>query len=257
MGRDVVSDHVAAVDQPHMQVHRVIDVHVVVNVTQHAVAELEAAAEANVVVDLVPSRSVVQIDIPTVIAAPTVVADHVLVQHVELHQIVAVFGHPVAGFAAVLCVVAVTAPAVEGAVVVSFLHGQEHVVLFQQVPTPFAFTDVDARPRHIVDAVSANGDVGRQADVHTGGLFFNGADVVDQIVVDAAALGVIVIRGATSEIHFVERRSFVDVVVLCAGGVDGADEADTTGSDAVDVAAFDGAVFVVQVEEHRVAAQVG
>ena len=190
------------------------------------------------------------------VAAPAVVADHDFFEHVQPHQVVAVFFNALPGDPAVLGVVAVAAPAVECAVVVGLLHGQEHVVVFQDVPAPFAFADVDPGPGHVVDAVSADRDVGGHADLNAGGLLFNGPDVVDQVVVDLAVLGVLLGFGPPGEVHLVEVGGVVDVVVFFPDRVDVAHEADSAATHVVDVASLDRAVFVVVIEEDGVAAQV-
>ena len=58
-----------------MRMEGVADHDVVLGRPQEALAEFEAALEAEIVVDVVVGRSVVEVDVPAVVAAPAGIAD--------------------------------------------------------------------------------------------------------------------------------------------------------------------------------------
>ena len=99
---------------------------------------------------------------------------------------------------------AVTAPGVEGAVVVGFEHGIEDVAVFDDVTTPGAVADVDAGAGHAIQGAVADCDGLRHGDLDGGGLLFNAASSYDQRIFNRAVFCVGFAAGPLREIDCVE-----------------------------------------------------
>ena len=67
---NIAAEYVVAVVEPHMRVQRVVHQYVVLADSVKALAQLQAAIQAKIVIDAVVGAAIVQIDVPSVIAAP-------------------------------------------------------------------------------------------------------------------------------------------------------------------------------------------
>src|SRR5262249_26049397 len=135
----VADENVGAVGVPDVRVESVVNDHVVVGVAVEAFAELEAAVEQKVVVDLVIAGAIIEVDVPAMIAAPPAVTDDDGLHHVQHRQLRQLIWRRV-----LQSPEPVAAPGVEAAVVSGLEHSVEYVTEFDHVPTPGSFTDVDA-----------------------------------------------------------------------------------------------------------------
>ena len=156
-----------------------------------ALAELQAAAQKQVVVDGVMTGAIVQVHIPAMVAAPAVVAQDNLSDHIQEGQL------RVGGdflFHGLPCglPVAVAAPGVEAAVVVCLQHRIEHVTKLDEMTAPAAIADVDARARHIINRAVSHGDPLRHGDLHRRGLLLKPAAARDQTILHQTVGGIVV-----------------------------------------------------------------
>src|SRR5208282_4843791 len=117
---------------------------------------------------------VVEVNVPTVIAAPAVVGEHVCLHRVEIRQI-RNLPHPRVDFADVGPPVTVASPRIERAVVTGLLHRVKNVAKFDDVPAPAAVADIDAGARHVVNRTVPDGDVPGEINFHARGLFLHAA----------------------------------------------------------------------------------
>src|ERR1039457_881300 len=193
---DVVGEYVVAVLGPHVHTHPgTHGKHVVVAGSVVTFAPLETAGQEDVVRDLVVGRAVVQVHVPALVAPPAVVPHEDRLHGVENLE-TGRGGHPGVDRADVGIPVAIAAPTVEGAMVAGLEHGVEDVVVLDDMPAPAPVANVDTSPRHVVDAVVADGDFRRHVEPDTGHLLLRIADVVNQVVRDRALGGIIVGLGA-------------------------------------------------------------
>ena len=233
-----------------MRVQGVVHRDVVPDPAMEPLAQLEPAAQEEVVVDLVVGRTIVQVHVPAVITAPAAVADDARLHRVQQRQL-----RQLAGRRVLQAPEAVAPPRVEGAVVAGLLDGIEHVAELDQVPAERALADVDAGARHVVDRAVPDGDALGHGDLHAGGLLLHLAGVPDQAVLHRAVRG----KGiALRPRRPVDGRVLLALAVLkkrIADRFRPAHEGDRTGAGVVDVAARHAEAPVVAVHEDRVAAQ--
>ena len=67
---DIVAEYIMTVVEPYVRVQRVGHEHIILTNPIVALAQFQAAIQAEIVVDAVVRAAIVQIDIPAVIAAP-------------------------------------------------------------------------------------------------------------------------------------------------------------------------------------------
>ena len=137
--------------------------------------------------------------------------------------------------------------------VTCFQHGVEHVTSFDQMTPESTFTDVDARPRDIVDRTIPNGDAVRHGDLYGRGLFFHPSGAGDEAVLHAAILREIAVFGAGCA---VDRRIILHAVSeqRASDGFRVSDKRDTVGPGIVDMTTPDDDVSVVIIDEDGIAA---
>ena len=80
---NIAAEYVVAVVEPHMRVQRVVHQHVVLADSVKALAQLQAAIQAKIIVDAVVGAAIVKIDVPSVIAAPARVRKNVGLDHIQ------------------------------------------------------------------------------------------------------------------------------------------------------------------------------
>ena len=152
---NIAAEYVVAVVEPHMCVQGVVHQHVVLADSVKALAQLQAAIQAKIVIDAVVGAAIVQIDVPSVIAAPADVGKNVGLDHIQHGKLgifadrqridIDAFGLPPT----------VTSPGIESAVVAGLHDGIENVAEVDVMPAPAAVANVDARPWYIVGRDSA------------------------------------------------------------------------------------------------------
>src|SRR5262249_32482347 len=128
-----------------------------------------------------------------------------------------------------------------------------HVVALDDVPAPATVADVDPGTRHFVDAAMTDGDFLRHRDLDARRLFLDFADPQNQVVMGAAAGGVVVREGAGGTVDLLEG---LGLAVLKKGRRNGpgvADEADAVGPCVGDLTAADLDAAVVVADEDGVA----
>ena len=106
---------------------------------------------------MIVGRTVIQIDVPSMVAPPAVVADDSRfgsVPEYHLRMFFCEFIHHIP----VGMPIAVASPGVEGPVVACLKYGIEHIVSFYQMSSPGTFTDVDAGTGQVVNTVVTDGD---------------------------------------------------------------------------------------------------
>ena len=84
---DVSSKYIAALCIPHMRMERVVHEDVVLDHAPIPLAVLDTAVQAKIVVDVVVARTIIEIDIPAMIAAPAAVADGDRLDAVQRRQL--------------------------------------------------------------------------------------------------------------------------------------------------------------------------
>src|SRR5882672_1462225 len=149
----------------------------------------------------------------------------------------------------------IPAPAIESAVVPGFQNGVEHVVVLEDMPAPGTVADVDARTRHVVDAVVGDRDSQRHRDLHAGHLFLSRADIVDEVVLGARISGIFGCLWADRAIEVFERDRVLIAERWRTHGLRTTYEADRTATHIVAVVAFDGDPAIVSTDEYGVATQ--
>ena len=163
---DITLENALAGRIPHVRTKRVVDHDVVMHAAIVALAEFDAAGKTQVVVYLVVARTVVQVDIPTVVATPAIVAND--------NRLMAVpFGHrgvllnPLGRLAAIRMPEAIAPPTVERAVVAGLLDRVEYVIELDQMSAEGAPSQklIPARGQVVNTAISHR-DRPRHADIH-------------------------------------------------------------------------------------------
>lgn len=249
---NVVCEDVLAVGVPYVRMQRIVDNDVVGNDAVVAFAQFESAAEQEVVVDAVVAGTVVEVDVPSVVAAPAVVAENGGSENVEVGQAGRAF-HFAAGGPDVGRPVTVASPGVEAAVVAGFEHGVEHVAEFYYVSSVAAFADIDAGPRHVEDRGVGHGDVVGHGNLHGSRLFLYAAGAGDDAFFHAAVGRIVVVFGAGRAVErAVVLRTVAEQRTAQVGRV--ADEGHAIGPAVVDVTAVDFGTAVVAVDEDGISA---
>ncbi len=215
----------------HVRVKAVVDHDVVFHHAVEALAVLEAAVQAEVVVDVrnsmePSSRSMSQ---PWSQRQRLLRRMVVLTASSSTHVLVGFPGLVVVQVQAVQAPEAVAAPGVERAVVAGFLDRVEDVAELDHVAAPAAVADVDAGARHVVEGAVADGDALRQLDLHRRGLLLDAAREVDQAVVHEAVGRVVVGLRAGRAVERCERLGMVVPVARHSRGVAVADERHAVG----------------------------
>ena len=218
-----------------------------------ALAVFDSAVEAEVVFDDVVRGTVVEVDVPSVVAAPAGVTQGVGHDHVEQRQLRGGL-HPGVDFGCLWHPEAVAAPGVKTAVVAGFLDGVEHVAELDEVAAKGAVADVDAGARHVVDRAVAHGDRLGDVDLHAGGLLFHPTGQVDQAVLDQRIGGVVGGQRSGRAVECFELQGLVVVKKRISHRLLVADEADAAGAGLANFAAANGDAAVVIINKHRVAA---
>jgi hypothetical protein len=162
---------------------RIADHHIVFHGAEEALAVLDAAVQGQVVIEVIVARSVVEIDVPAVVAAPAAVTKDVGFHHVGQRKVavrsrgdcvqVDIFQTPIA----------VASPGIERSVITRFFHRIEDIAELYDVPAPRAFRYVDAGARRVVDGAVTHGDAARHGNLHAGGLLLDATREIDQAVV--------------------------------------------------------------------------
>ena len=160
-----------------------VDPYVVVDRPVRAFAKLHAHADAEVVVDLVVRRAVVEIEPPA-----RLLPEAVEPQDHRLHRVHEDVTGIVAPLPRVLAVtlhqtpVLVPTPGIERSVVTGLPARVVDVVVLDEVPAPGSVADADACPRHVGDLVVTDRDPLGAADVDSGYLLAEHAAPADHIV---------------------------------------------------------------------------
>src|SRR5207248_1407331 len=84
---NIAAEDILAVSVPHMWMERIVNNDIVLGGAEEALAMLNAAVQRQVVVKVVIRRSVVQVDIPPMVASPAIVAQDVRFHHVGERQV--------------------------------------------------------------------------------------------------------------------------------------------------------------------------
>src|SRR5512140_619963 len=146
---------------------RVVDGDVVPYPAMKAFAQLQTSMEQEIVVDLVVAGTIVEIHVPTMVAAPAVIAQDDWFDRVQQRQ---------PGQLGTGCFlqapVPVPAPGVKAPVVARFLHRVENIAEFNYMPAPAAVAEIDAGAGHVVNRTVARGDVLGHRDLNRGRLLF-------------------------------------------------------------------------------------
>lgn len=188
---DVVFEGGLAVGVPDMRAERPVDDDIVGDCAEVTFTEFDAPGEAEVIGDQIVAGAIIQVDIPTVIAAEAVVLDGYGFLAFPFGH-VGVLGNPLLGYGPVRMPEPVSSPAVEGAVVTGFEDRIKHVIPLDEVASERAVTDIDAGARAFVDGAVAYSDGVGHGDIDAGGLLFNPAGCDDQAVFDEAGYGEVV-----------------------------------------------------------------
>jgi hypothetical protein len=183
---DVVLDNVLAALEPHMGVKRIVHHYVVLENPEETLAQFDPAVQCQVVVDVIICGSVIQVDIPTVIAPKPVVAQDGRFHRVQTRKLAVCARGDRVRIQVLQLPVAVAPPGVERTVVAGFLDRVEHVVVFDDVPAPGALGYVDAGSRHVVDGTMPHGNVLGHRNFHRSGLLLHAAGALDQRILQQA-----------------------------------------------------------------------
>ena len=165
---------------------RIIHHDVVLHHAIKAFPKFDPPSQAEVVIDQIIRRAVVQVDIPPVIATPAVVAQDVGLDVVKLRQVLVFTERDRVQVNVLETPKAVAAPGVERAVIAGLEHGVEDIAKLDDMPAPATVTDVDTRAGCVVDRAMPHGDVHGHVDLHTRYLFLDPTDVVHQAIFDQA-----------------------------------------------------------------------
>src|SRR5205085_9204247 len=84
---DVVAENVLAAGEPHVGMKRVIDHDVVLYRAVKAFSQLDSSVQSHVVVDAVIRGAVIQVDVPSVVASPAVVAQRHRLHGVQAREL--------------------------------------------------------------------------------------------------------------------------------------------------------------------------
>src|SRR5271168_4771349 len=122
---------------------RIAEDNVVRDETTIALAQLDTSVQTQVVFDDVVAGPVVEVDVPAVVAAPSVATEPGRPAAVVEQRQVGVFPDPLVHGGDVRQPVTIAAPRVERSVVAGLLDGVEHVASFDDMAAPAAIANVD------------------------------------------------------------------------------------------------------------------
>src|ERR1019366_5303297 len=179
---DVVREHVAAFGEPDVRVEAAIDYDVVGHYPSIALSILDSAVKAKVVRDDVVGRSIVQVNIPTVIASPAVISQDDRLDRIEHGQIRHLLDASI-HFVDVWDPVAIAPPGVERTVVTGFFDRVEDIAKLHDVAAPAAVADIDSGAWHVVDRAMSDRDVLGEVDLNPGGLLLHPPGQINEAIV--------------------------------------------------------------------------
>ena len=152
----------------------IIDHDIVFNNTVYTFTQFYPSIQTKVVVNNIIAGTIIQINIPTVIATHTVVAQNNWFYYIKHGNIVMVLNYRVE-YIFIRVPVPVTSPRIKRSVIATFFHGIEYIILLNHMSAPGSFTYIDTCTGNIVNAVMANGNALAHRKFNTRRLFFNQA----------------------------------------------------------------------------------
>src|SRR5680860_663565 len=205
---DIVPKHITAVLEPDMGMKPVIQDDIVLYRAIKTFAKLQSTVQTDIVINMIVGRAVVQIDIPTVVAAKAVVPNYggpnsIPFGHFGISCDNQVHGIPIG------VPETVATPRIKGAVVARFQDRIEDIVVFDKMPAPSAVTNINPRPRHIINTVIADRYVQGHGDFHPSRLLFDTPDAMDQVIVGDTFARIGIGLGTCHGIHNLDRNKFI------------------------------------------------
>lgn len=139
----VALNDVSAIFEPYVRMQGIVDDDVVFNGSVKSFSQFDTPMQTKIVVDMVIGTSIVQIDVPAVIASEAIVPDDCGVAGVQQDQFW-VFGRAFAHFSVGWVPESVASPGVERAVVAGFQYIVESIVVFNQMSAKSTVADIDS-----------------------------------------------------------------------------------------------------------------
>src|ERR1700685_4526727 len=124
------------------------------------------------------ARSIVEIDIPTMVATHAVMANDCGGDGVQRHKRW-IFSDPSVHFLAIGAPIPISAPAIEGAVISRFKDGVEYIIVSNYMAAPSPVPDVDAGAGHVINTVVTHCNPSRHRDFYSSRLLFDRSNRVN------------------------------------------------------------------------------
>ncbi|MNQ80394.1 hypothetical protein D3C85_953700 [compost metagenome] len=128
---------------------------------------------------MVVRRTIIEVNIPAMITAKTVIMDHNRFNHICCDQCRVIFSN--AGHHLIIRMpVTVAAPGIKSSVISGFQHGIINIVICNQVTTPGSFTNIYTSSGYIVNGIMTHLNVHRHRNLHSGYLLLDTPQAIHQ-----------------------------------------------------------------------------